>query len=327
LYSLAIIGVGQLGSRHLQALSRLTLPCEIYVIDPSNSSLEIARQRFNETPLNAFIREVHYHTVTDVLPRTLDYVIVATTADVRLGVLESLLKGSKVTSMLLEKVLFQRLDEYTIAKNLLETYQIRTWVNCVYRTYPICSEIREFFSSEPLRYMQVRGGDWGLGCNSIHYLDILSMLTDALPVSFFTSDLDSMLVPSRRKNFQEFTGMLRGKYAGGVDFEITSVAGSSARLLLTLRSEHRTCIIDETSGGAVFFNSNVGSGGTWECKKFKIPLLSELGATIATQILTHGTCALPTYEQSMGYHLPLIKALGAHAAACNGTPPDFCPIT
>jgi len=314
-----------LGSRHLQALARLTLPCEIDVIDPSPSSLELARQRFKETPPNEFVREVRYHTAICALPRTLDYVVVATTSDVRLEVLESLLKCTNVTSMLLEKVLFQRLDEYTLAKNLLEIHKVRTWVNSIMRAFPIYSEIREFFVSEPLRYFQVRGGNWGLGCNSIHYLDILGMLTDAVPVSISTSDLDGVLIPSKRKNFLEYTGMLRGKYTGGVDFEITSIAGSSARLLLTLRSEHRTCIIDEASGETVF--SNAVDGSRWVCKKFIMPFLSEFSTRIAEQILTQGTCDLSTFEQSMLYHLPLIKALGAHAAACNGTPPDFCPIT
>jgi len=325
MYSLAIIGVGQLGSRHLQALARLTCPCVIDVVDPSRTSLGIARRRLEEVPPNAAIRRVSYHTAIDTLPQNLDYVIIATTADVRLGVLEALLNGSNVNALVLEKVLFQSLAEYSVAQKLLASHQVQTWVNCVNRVYQIYCEIRKFFAPEPLRYFQVRGGDWGLGSNSIHYLDILGMLTDAVPVSIDTSELDPVLIPSKRNNFMEFTGMLRGKYEGGVCFEITSVAKSSARLLLTLRSENRTCVIDESSGGAVFFNAAIG--GIWESKLFKMPLLSEIGTAIAMQILTHGICDLPSFQQSMNYHYPLIKALSAHAAAFNGTPPDFCPIT
>jgi hypothetical protein len=325
MFSLAIIGAGQLGSRHLQALARLSLPCVIDVVDPSPQSLEIARQRFDEMPPNAAISRVRYHSTIDALPRTLDYVIVATTADVRLRVIQSLLQHASIASMLLEKVLFQRADEYAVARQLLETHRVRTWVNCVNRVFPIYAEIREFFATESLRYFQVRGGDWGLGCNSIHYLDILGMLTNALPELISTSDLDRVLVPSKRKNYQEFTGVLRGKYAGGIEFEIASFAASSDRLQLMFRSENRTCLFDERSGSAAFFKAE--DNGVWECKKFKMPFLSETGTTVATQILSHGTCALPTFEQSTAYHLPLIKALGTHAAACNGTSSDVCPIT
>jgi len=324
-FTLAIIGAGQLGSRHLQALARLSLPCQIDVVDPSPQSLEIARQRFDEMPPNAAIREVRYHSTIDALPRSLDYVIVATTANVRLRVIEALLNHASITSILLEKVLFQRADEYALALQLLESHRVRAWVNCVNRVFPIYAEISKFFATESLRYFQVRGGDWGLGCNSIHYLDILGMLTNALPELISTLDLDRTLVSSKRKNYQEFTGVLRGKYAGGIEFEIASFAASSARLQLIFRSENRTCVFDERSGAAAFFKSEDDCG--WECKKFKMPYLSETGTMVATQILSEGTCALPTFEQSTAYHLPLIRALGTHAAACNGTSSDICPIT
>ena len=267
IYKLAIVGAGQLGSRHLQALARLSLPCEIDVVDPSSQSLEIARQRFDEIPPNAAIRAVRYHSAIDALPKTLDYVIVATTSDVRLRVIEALLKHASIGSMLLEKVLFQRVDEYARAQELLESHQVRTWINCVNRVFPIYSEIREFFAAEPLRYFQVRGGDWGLGCNSIHYLDILGMLTNALPESICTESLDRTLVQSKRKNYQEFTGILRGTYSGEVAFEIASLAQSSAPLQLMFRSEKRSCVFDEKSGAAVFFTTE--NGGEWKMKNFK----------------------------------------------------------
>ena len=39
-----IIGAGQLGSRHLQGLLKLTQEQVVYVLDPSNDSLSIAKQ-------------------------------------------------------------------------------------------------------------------------------------------------------------------------------------------------------------------------------------------------------------------------------------------
>ena len=50
MHQIAIIGAGQLGSRHLQGLAKLQLPCQVHVVDPSPKSLEVARQRFAETP-------------------------------------------------------------------------------------------------------------------------------------------------------------------------------------------------------------------------------------------------------------------------------------
>ena len=41
-----IIGSGQLGSRHLQALKNIDEELDIYVIDPSNKSLDVAKNRY-----------------------------------------------------------------------------------------------------------------------------------------------------------------------------------------------------------------------------------------------------------------------------------------
>ena len=43
-----IAGCGQIGSRHLQALSELQESAKIYLIDPSIESILIAEQRFND---------------------------------------------------------------------------------------------------------------------------------------------------------------------------------------------------------------------------------------------------------------------------------------
>ena len=241
--------------------------------------------------------------------------------NVRLKVLQSLLARSTVRYMLLEKVLFQRLGDYEVADALLKAHSVQAWVNCTRRAYPFYNSIREFFGNEPLRWFQVSGGNWGLGCNSIHFLDLLAKLTDGFPTELTTDALDRALIPSKRKNFMEFTGALRGKF-DGTEFELASLADSTARLLMTIRSDKRTCVIDETGGQAFLFD-----GSSWEQRGFTMPLLSELATSVATSILREGVCDLPTYEQSAILHLPLLRALGAHAAIEMGTPVDHCPIT
>ena len=47
-YSIAVIGAGEVGSRHLQALALLKRPVKIFVVDPSNESLRIAKERFQQ---------------------------------------------------------------------------------------------------------------------------------------------------------------------------------------------------------------------------------------------------------------------------------------
>jgi hypothetical protein len=325
IYRLAIIGAGQLGSRHLQGLSQLALDCEIDVIDPSSTSLEVARQRFEEMPTNKAVRRVRYNAAIDFLPKDLDFVVIATSSDVRLGVLESLLRHASVRFLLLEKVLFQRFGDYGQAQQLLRQHGVKAWVNFPRRAYSIYFEIREFFTGDKLLYAKVMGGDWGLGCNGIHFIDLVAMLTGERLDSINTTDLDKQLLPSKRKGFIEFTGTLRGSYMSGASIEITSLLGSSARLLIMLRSEQRTCILDETEGCAFFLNCSKGT--TWERKVFRTPFLSELITGLVSQILQTKTCPLPEFEESVEYHLIFIKSMGAYAAVNQGGSADLCPIT
>lgn len=323
-HHIALIGAGQLGSRHLQGLAGLDLPCEIDVVDPSTDALDVARQRFSEVPVNSCIQAVRYHSDVSALPARIDYAVVATGADVRLTVLQQLIPGREVRAMLLEKVLFQRLGDYALAQALLAASKTRTWVNCSRRLYPIYGDIAAFFAIEPLREFRAVGGAWGLGCNSIHFIDLLGMLTGQVPTDVSTQGLDPDLVPSKRKGFKEFTGSLRGR-AGATQFEIASWAGSSARLLLTMRSDSRTCVVDETAGQAFLLDSTATGG--WETRNFRIPWLSQISTSIATDILARGHCGLTPFAQSTDYHLPLLSALGTHASEACGTDADFCPVT
>lgn len=324
MYRLAVIGAGQLGSRHLQGLIRLDVDCQLFVVDPSHKSLEIARSRVEEMGVSGAAQRVSYHTSLNELPDHIDYAVIATAADIRLAVLQGLLNGRSVRNLLLEKVLFQRVSDYQIASDLLRDAGAQAWVNCPRRAFPIYQSIRNFFEGKALRHFQVHGGNWGLGCNSIHFLDLLAFLTGEVPHSFSTIGLDRMPIASKRANFMEFTGSLRGQ-CGTASFEITSLPQSSMRLMVVLRSEERTCIIDETAGQRLFYDG--ASGQSWREDAFRNPLVSELSTVIARDVLVNRQSALTAFADSASYHVPLIHALGTHSAEALGTSPDFCPIT
>lgn len=325
MFRLAIIGAGQLGSRHLQGLSQLPVDCEIDVIDPSSASLEIARQRFEEMPSNKAVHCVRYHSEITSLPKQLDYVVISTSADVRLICLERLLQNSKVKLLLLEKVLFQRIEDYAKADELIRHHGVKAWVNCPRGAYPIYSEISEFFHGEKLIYAQAIGGDWGLGCNGIHFIDLFRAISGQQLQSLNTECLDKKVISSKRKGFIEFTGALRGIYSGGMNVEMTSLQGSLARLLITLRSENRTCIVDETAGVGFFLDTI--NAAQWERKDFRAPYLSELITSLVGEMLQTETSPLPTFKESAKYHLTFIKSMANFASKFHDGNENICLIT
>ena len=62
------------------------------------------------------------------MPAAMDIVIIATGADVRRKVIEELLEQAHVSYLLLEKVLFQRLEDYDVVASLLERKQAKAFV-------------------------------------------------------------------------------------------------------------------------------------------------------------------------------------------------------
>ena len=66
-YKIFIIGAGQIGSRHLQALRAVRIPLKISVIDPSTESLDLAKQRYEEMPKGKIEHQVLYLGIEDII--------------------------------------------------------------------------------------------------------------------------------------------------------------------------------------------------------------------------------------------------------------------
>ncbi len=45
---IAVVGSGEIGSRHLQGLAKSKNKLSLYVVDSNNDSLELSKKRYNE---------------------------------------------------------------------------------------------------------------------------------------------------------------------------------------------------------------------------------------------------------------------------------------
>ena len=302
----------------------MQFPIEINVIDTSLKSLNSAQVGLQEIKISKEVKSINYHQSITNLPKFLDYVVVATNSDIRLEVVRAVLSHSKVKYMLLEKVLFQRVVDYEQARSLLKLHNVSTWVNCPRRAYDIYHKVKMYFECDTLLYGQVLGGNWGLGCNGIHFLDIFSKLNQAELKYVDSSGIDSDVHSSKRYGFMEFTGSLTGVYSNGFRFEITSLKDSLLPLLVTLRSVDKVCIIDESCGKAFFYKTRCPQ--LWDCEDFSVPHLSSLVPELASDILNNGKSLLPSLAESIQCHIPFIEAL-IRARAKVIPSDDVCPIT
>lgn len=311
--TVAIIGAGQLGSRHLQGLKASKNELSIYVMDQSNDSLKLAEERYNQVDDNGYAKKINFVTSMEELPKELDVVIIATGSMPRAMLTKMLLNHSAVKYLILEKILFPRLSEYEEIQKVIEERNVKAWVNCPRRLFAYYQKLHDIIDT-PFE-MTVDGSNWGLCCNSIHLIDIFLYLAKENEYSV-TLDVSS-LEESKRKGYIEMMG----------SFFITTPKGCKLNLHCSsddktyggiIKSEKYSIVIDKK-------NMKLVINGIEE------PILSypnsQLTGKVVDQLLLEGDCGLTRFEESCKYHKPIIDALTNEYNRLSGNKGDLCPIT
>jgi len=321
---IVIIGAGQLGSRHLQGLAKSGQEISIEVVEPFETSRDTAKQRYEEIEKNPKITDINFYESIDQLSSTLDVVIIATNSDVRSKIVKELLSKKKVNNLILEKVLFQTVDEYSEIKKLLDETLTKCWVNHPRRMFPFYQKLREEIKGCKQINYSVEGGAWGLACNSLHFLDHLSYLSDKSDCVIYNDLLDPKIYETKRANYVEFNGLLTGKFDNH-SFSIYSHK-DQLPLSMTITTDVLKVHIDEGPGEIKIARKN--NDWKWETSKEKIVYYqSELSNILIDEILTTGGCNLPCYDEAMKLHLVFIKSILLHTEKVDGKVHDVCPIT
>jgi predicted dehydrogenase len=324
MHRVVIAGAGQIGSRHLQGLGKIDIPIRIDVIDPSPSSLQTAKQRFNEVPFNNNVKSVNFYTRFEMTGQIVDLAIIATTADVRAKVTRELCRSVTPKNILFEKVVFQSVEDFTEIADLMSKHGINAWVNCSRRAYPFYNELKKLFcDGDPITY-SVQGGEWGLACNAIHFIDHVAFLIDNTDYTIAPSGLREVF-EAKRQGFIEFSGILQGIFSDGTEFILHSRRHCNAPHLISIFGRSYRIIIDERAGIAQA--SRMEQGWTWEPLTFRVPLQSELTSVIAKAILQKEECILPKLEESFRLHAPMIECFLNHIEKVSHKKLKYCPIT
>lgn len=325
--NIAVIGAGQLGSRHLQALALINRPISIEVVDSSTSSLDTARERFTQVLGRGFVKSVKYFDSIAKLSSKLDVVIVATTADSRRAVVEKVLNYKHVRYLILEKVVFQNPQDFIEIDKILNEKGVKAWVNCPRRMWPFYQQLKQKLKgAKNIEYL-VSGANShvGLGCNGIHFLDHYAFLTGEVNINLNVDRLDNEIHDSKRAGFIEFTGTIYGGSADGGIITISAYANNDAPVMVTILSDTMRCIIHEEESKA--WLSEKECDWQWQQIEFTIPYQSQLTHIAIQNILDNNNCVLTSYHESWKLHEIFLKALKSHLSRCRMEEMESCPIT
>lgn len=325
--NIVIIGAGQIGSRHLQAMVNLEGNTGVQLVDPSGESLKVARERFSQVFQKKDSKKIElrcYRSIDD-LSGPIDVAIVATCSDVRSGVIKELVHKKEVRALILEKVLFQTVAEYYEMDDFLREKGIPTWVNCWMREKDFYKRLKTQMNMDRIIQMKVEGSLWGMGCNCIHFIDLFSFLTGCKDFNFLDCCLDEKIIEAKRAGFKEFFGELKGVNSKGHSLELVcrndqETQQYKIQIINGLQKHEITDRVDHVIHS--FFDGDKESIETGE-----MPFQSQTTHRLVRSIINEGRCDLTNYRDSMDLHLPLIRVLIGHLKKITGERLKTCPIT
>jgi predicted dehydrogenase len=310
-----VIGAGKIGSRHLQSLAKSKLPL----------ALEISRKRFDEYTTRRKDERPGYCLDLSDVNAEFDVGIVATNSDVRRSVIEELLRRSRVKYLIIEKVAFQNSDDFLAIIRLLKSKGVKAWVNLPRRVIPFYQNLKMAIKPHEQVYYTVQGGEWGLACNAIHFIDCLCYLIEETDYEVMCHYLDEGFKESKRTGFVEFTGSLYFHFENGSELTLMSQNGTDAPPLTMIQTKAAQYIVQEEKG--VGWASMKETG--WELKKitFRWPYQSELTNKMVEEVILTGRCGLPSIEESYLIHKPLLNSFIDRLEKVTGKKYSSCPIT
>lgn len=305
-----LIGAGQIGSRHLQALKAISMPLDITVVDPSSESLKIAKERYKQMPAtkNSARPTQHKLSYVKALPTTkksIDLAIIATSSNTRANATRNLLKNNDVKHLILEKLLFSKKTDYLSIGNMLKEKKIKTWVNCPLRIMPFYRDMKTK-TTNPLQY-RVSGNQSGLCTDTIHFIDHIAYLTGCHEFSVDTSGLDTHIKDSKRNGFIELTGTLSIKFSDGTLAIFNCPNEGTVPKLVEIFSNELRIIAKEYELKAWIANGK--SDWKWHEENISIPYQSHLTTKTAQTILTNSSCELTPFEESANLHIQFLEPL------------------
>jgi len=298
-----LVGAGNLGRRHLQSLKNSRYPIRIFVVEPFDEARSLAKTAFDQTASSQPEKAVSFHRALDDIDQKIDIVIDATPATGRLDVFKRAL-GLGAKDLVLEKVAFNSINDIDQAVALIEQNAACAWVNCPRRLNPFYIQLRRVLEKETIDRFEIVGENFGMACNSIHFIDLFSFLAGRHAYDVTLDEVQS-IASSKRSNYIEFFGTATGAFESGPEFKIdcreTQNGVSFDIRIVTPLNEYR---IDEINGCVKIIDRN----GKYEIRDFRQPYQSELTGPLVDAIIETRQCGLTAFAESMALHRPFINA-------------------
>jgi len=298
--SVLLVGCGQIGSRHLQGLALSAYDLKVVVVDSNETSLVTASNRWDEIERGIRSRHsVQFKEKLDFSSDKFDLAIVATSSRGRSKLVRSIRQATDVNYWILEKILEVDVSGLRSLKTEFNGYD-GVWVHTPRRAMPQYKQLREkYFANGEAFDTTVSGGNWGLACNSIHFLDLICWLQDT-DIDTICAKPASRWISSKRPGYFELIGMLDVQLSNGRKIVLSSTENQDD---ISIHMSNESCTLDiSENDGCISVNSHEGAFD-------KIIPASQFTGLLVDEIITNRVSSLPKFSDSLTQHEVLLEAL------------------
>jgi len=316
-----LVGCGNIGSRHLQALVKLPFKVDIHIVEKSNKSKILAKNRLKQIKFNKKNFNFFWYNSVDQLTDTSDLVIISTLSQGRADLIISLLKN-KNKKFLIEKPVCQSKQEYVNLLSQMNLFNATGWINTNRRYFESYQKIKNDLCNCKFININVVSTASGLGTNAIHFLDLFSWLINDSKIKLNGKFLNPKLFSNKRgREFKEFYGTILGSGKNNSSITLNFLPSKDESTFLTISTDSLTYVIDE-------LNQNALKIDKFDKKfNFNYQHVSESTTKIVKDILAKNKSLLPQLDESFFNHIELFRIFNLHIKKQLKRDITLCPIT
>lgn len=289
-----IIGTGNIGKRHIQAIHSVSQVEHILCYDIDASSCKSVINFCKEqhiSPHRIQLMDAWNDVYSSITSRTI--VIVATIAKGRSRIINKVML-KKPMAIIAEKPLCQNMSEYKKVIAQSRHMQVPVYINFARHMYECYKEIKRSISGNDEKLFTARFSG-GMACSGIHMFELATWLLGIKKYSLLWAK-NTRTYKTKRKGYFDFNGeiMIRGDNGSTCFFSALKQSGQCS-VEITYRDSGFT-VNEMPRKMIVVHNSDMA------VKEISITPTSKITDLVVKDIISHRTPLLPNIDQSLIAH-------------------------
>lgn len=316
--NILLVGLGNIGKRYLEGIVKVNFVRSIYIIEKKKTLIDKFKTNYaDKYPSKKFFLT---NSIEKISCSDFFVTFICTTAVKRYELLLSIKSKINSSFYIIEKVLAQSEKELMDIKKLFKNHA-GAWISSPRRSMAWYKDIKNYVYEQKNLNFTVDGYNWGMACNSIHFIDLVSWTTGEKIVDIDISGLNKLWIKSKRKGFWEITGVMKVIFSNQVSLTMKCKSDG-----LNVKS-YNIFIINKNL--SLEINEQEGLAKLNNCKKINgsFLYLSNIIPEMIKNLFKNGDCDWIKLDESINMHQKLINSLTSHWNENSNHLSEVLPIT